>query len=30
MPRSTPSQRRVVLQYLVPVHVVVEDGLSDA
>ena len=27
MPRSNPSPRRVVFQYLVPVHVEVEDGL---
>ncbi|MGK6313660.1 hypothetical protein [Neorhizobium sp. DT-125] len=27
MPRSTPSPRRVVFQYLVPVHVAVEDGI---
>lgn len=27
MSRSTPSPRRVVFQFLVPVHVEVEDGL---
>jgi hypothetical protein len=27
MSRSTPSPRRVVFQYLVPVHVEVEDGI---
>ena len=27
MPRSSPSPRRVVFQFLVPVHVEVEDGI---
>lgn len=27
MPQSTPVPRRIVFQYLVPVHVEVEDGL---
>ncbi|AUC97536.1 hypothetical protein CWS35_27255 [Bradyrhizobium sp. SK17] len=27
MPRYTPSSRRVLFQFLVPVHVEVEDGL---
>lgn len=27
MPQSTPAPRRIVFQYLVPVHVEVEDGL---
>lgn len=27
MPQSTPAPRRIVFQYLVPVHVEVENGL---
>ncbi|MER2535201.1 MAG: hypothetical protein ABTQ31_08545 [Rhizobiaceae bacterium] len=27
MPRTTPSPRRVVFQFVVPVHVEVEDGI---